>query len=502
MKTKKIFLSLLAVCVGLIAYAVSGSDTAGAVVLAMAQPAVTGDYYNNYITTLDLQMRKVDPALFRRYGDQGKDFIDMIHRLGFVETSDINVNEHYEEEWIWNSFKVLTQTAVGGGAYTPAAGTSVLITLDPASVDANNKYFPQITDQVLFTSDVIAVITAINVTTPAAPVLTVVPIDTSDTIPTVAAGTDLAIVTNIASEGSGQPASRISGIIKWFNNYQTIKSLRKASGTELAVTSWIQSVDQNKVGTWFNKGLLDLEYEQMTKLQGLFLQGKQVNNPNAVDGNNSNASLVGVGARGLFPEMNTYAEGYNYTPGTWEMQDYYNCSKLLKKKYADRFVAVFSGINFGQEQDQMLFELNKDTGVIWAQEAEAALFGGGEDGRTQTMAIGFKYVKIDGIVYCIKDVDAFYNPKTYGISTYNYQQRAFMIPLAQRKDPKTSNSIPTIGLKYRGLGDFSRRMKVWETGANARPMPTDKNDIREVNMLCEASPTFFGSNRFINIKPQ
>jgi len=528
MKTKNILFALLAIMLGSMTFAYPISQSFGidydmafkvtAITLTAfsflgvvpqnvlganpTAPAVTADYFNNYITTLDLNMRKVLPQLYRRFGSQGKEFFDTIHALGFVRTEGIDLLEHYEEEWIWNTFTVLSQTATGGGAYTPSAGIGCRLTLAPVSVTSDNKYFPQIGHAVLFTGDVLGVITAINVTSPSAPVLTVQPVEVTDTIPAVAANTDLAIITSYASEGSGQPSSILQGVYKWENTSQTIKSKRKASGRELATESWIQSVGGEYVGTWANKGFLDLEYEQQLKIQGAFLSGKKITNVNAVDGNNANASMVGEGTRGLIPEMAANSEFYPYTPGAWEMQDFYNFSKLMKKKYTDRFAAFFVGLDLGQEIDQNLFEANKDTAAVFIERAKASLFGSDEDGRETEMAIGFKYVTVDGFTFCIKNVDAFYHPKLYGAATYNYNGRGFVIPLAKRKDPKTKNSIPTMGIVYRGLGGYNRRMKVWETGANARPYATDENDVRNVNMMTEMFAEFFGSNRFIDVRPQ
>jgi len=502
-KNKNNFIALIALFAFAVTYMVSGVDASAVpIVIAMAQPAVTADYYNNYITTLDLQMQKVLPELYRRFGSQGKEFYDTIHALGYVRTDALDVIEHYEEEWIWNTFTALSQAATGGGSYTPSAGIGCKITLAPESVTSDNKYFPQINHAVLFPGDVLGMITAIDVSSPTAPVLTIYPVEILDTIPTVAANTELAITTSYASEGSGQPASILQGIYKWQNKSQTIKSTRKASGRELATESWIQSVGGEYVGSWANKGFLDLEYEQMLKIQGAFLSGKTVNNPSVVDNLNGGASLQGEGTRGLLPEMNASAEPYPYTPGTWELQDYYNFSKLLKKKYTDRQAAFFVGLDLGQEIDQSLFETNKDTAAVFIERTQASLFGTSEDGRQTEMAIGFKYVTVDGFTFCVKNVDAFYHPKLYGAPIYNYNQRGFVIPLAKRKDPKTKNSIPSFGLVYRGLGNYNRRMKVWETGANAQPTPTDQNDVRNVNMLCEFSTEFFGTERFINVLPQ
>jgi hypothetical protein len=452
--------------------------------------AVSGqDYYANYITTLDLQARKVLPQLTRRYGSQGKEFFDTIRALGFERVDGIQTIEHYEEEWIWNNFAIASQT--GAGTNT---GTFVLAA---SALDPNSKFFPQVGNTIILAGDIPASIISITGAGTSTVTLSVVTHDTNDLIPTVAAGQELFIASSVAAEGSGQPGSIISGIISWANKTQTIKSTRVASGRELSTESWIKMVGSDKVESWANKGFLDLEYEQQLKIQGAFLSGKQITNTGMII---NGQSLVGEGTRGLLPELNSYAIQYGYTPGTWELQDYYNMVKAMKKQYTNQFVALFCGLEFGQEQDQMLFEANKDTAVVYAERAKTALFGAGDDGREMDMHIGFKYLHVDGYTFCIKNIDSFYHPKLYGTSGYNYVQRGMAIPLQRYKDPITKNSIPSIGVVYRGLGKYNRKMKVWQTGANA-DVPTDDFDVKRVNMLTEMAGEFFATNQMVNIIP-
>lgn len=460
--------------------------------------AVSGqDYFANYITTLDLQARKVLPELTRRYGTQGKEFFDTIRALGYERVDGVQVIEHYEEEWIWDNFRVGNQLAIGGGAYSSATGCRIV--LDTYSLDPNLKFFPQKGNTIIFPDDVVATIYNITGAGTSTVTLYIETHDVNDRIPTLTTGQTLMIGSSIAAEGSGQPGSIISGVFQWSNRTQTVKSTRKASGRELGTESWIKMVGSNKVESWANKGFLDLEYEQQLKMQGAFLNGKQVTNPNLIiDGQ----SLQGEGTRGFIPEINANAIQYGYTPGTWEIQDYYTMVKAMKKQYTNRNVALFTGLDFGQEQDQLLFEANKDTAVVYAERTRKQLFGtkGDEDGREMDMHIGFKYLHVDGYTFCIKNVDAFYHPKLYGSEGYNYVQRAFAIPLQKYKDPVTKNSIPSMGIVYRGLGKYNRKMKVWQTGANA-DVPTDDQDVKLIHMLTEFGAEFFAVNQMVNIRP-
>jgi hypothetical protein len=466
----------------------SSTNLAG-IALTTLGAAVSGqDYYANYITTLDLQARKVLPELTRRYGSQGKEFFDTIRALGFERVDGIQTIEHYEEEWIWNNFAIASQT--GAGTNT---GTFVLAA---SALDPNNKFFPQIGNTVILFGDIPATIYNITGAGTSTVTLFIATHDSADLIPTYSAGSEVFIGSSIAAEGSGQPGSIISGIISWMNKTQTIKSTRIASGRELSTESWIKMVGANKVESWANKGFIDLEYEQQLKIQGAWLSGKTVTNTNLVI---NGQSLVGEGTRGFIPELNTNAIQYGYTPGTWEIQDYYNMVKAMKKQYTNRFVGLFCGLDFGQEQDQMLFEANKDTAVVYAERAKNALFGSDDDGRTMDMHIGFKYLHVDGFTFCIKNVDAFYHPKLYGTSGYDYNQRGFAVPLQRYKDPVTKNSIPSIGVVYRGMGKYNRKAKVWQTGANA-DTPTDDFDVKRVNMLTEMGGEFFATNQMVNIQ--
>jgi len=54
--------------------------------------------------------------------------------------------------------------------------------------------------------------------------------------------------------------------------------------------------------------------------------------------------------------------------------------------------------------------------------------------------------------------------------------------------------IPSIGMRYKALGDYNRQMKVWKTGgAQASTNQTDKD---EMNQRTEFGSEYIASNRF------
>src|SRR5574343_317013 len=111
----------------------------------MGNPAaVVANYLNNYVSGFDLQQIRYLPELKRRYGDQGVGFIDMLLALGYERTEDVEIVQHFEEDWIQETVANLTLTSAG------AAGASVNMTVAPASLDSNNRMYARVNDTTVF----------------------------------------------------------------------------------------------------------------------------------------------------------------------------------------------------------------------------------------------------------------------------------------------------------------------------------------------------------------
>ncbi len=484
---KKIF-SFLSI---ILAICVCSIDASAGMMLAVAPQAVRADYFDNIVTSFDLNITKFLPKLYRRYGNQGADLIDMLMSLGYERTDSVTVIQHFEENWIHQPFLVLAHAA-------GAAGAAVNITLAPDSLDASNRFYPRINDVVTFPNETTALLTNIDVTTPTAPVLTLVPFDVTKNIPAVAANDILIITGNAFSEGSTQPTGRFSGAWKYVNYTQIIKESLGASGTQMTNETWTKLMDGKNIEGWFNKGLLDIDFRQKINMQGAFLTQEQKTNPLIVDSLNNNGAIQTT--EGLFPYLKRVAIAYPYTPGTLTVQDYNTIERLMSRQFAKRTVCDMMGQDIDIELEDVLKDYAQFTNVEYnTKVTNTKLFGDSPDGQALATTIAFQYLTKAGRTHCLKRFEAMNDPQTYGADGYSYSGRAILFPLERIMDPKSKNSIPAIGMVFKAMGANNRKAEVWDYGAAGGGPKLGAQDRRDWYMRSELSTEFFGGNQMVDL---
>jgi hypothetical protein len=463
--------------------------------LAMAGPAAaTGSYTESYVSGFDLNMKKVYPKLIARYGDQGAEFIGMLMALGWESTTDVQTIEHFEDEWVWDSFKVAT---FAGGS----AGASATLTVEPDSIDSEGNFYPAVKDIVEFPArdangdPIWAYITAKGSNT-----ITLKPIKAANSIPALAAGTELIVVTNGNSEGSNQTSPKVSGAYKYTNKFAIAKADIEASGSEMTDRSWVSQDAQGKaIGAWYSKALnFDLDYRMMQNIQGWFLGGQEPDN-SILDPDNSKAIKW---TKGLFPTMNESSIQHPYND-QFGVADFDEIERGMSRVYAGTLTAAMLGLEVDITLENNLKAYFNFTNIDYVtKQSNAQLFGGDEG---LAMAVGFNYFEKAKRRFALKRFSTLHNPKTYGAEGYDYVDRAFMFPLRSQNvvmDAKGNKSqLPTMRVVYKALDAYSRKMEVFQTGsANAAKWGvTNTTDNRLWHQRCEFGAEFFGANQFVNI---
>jgi hypothetical protein len=484
---KKIFSFALLI----VAVLISAIDSTAAVIIAVGPQAVRADYFENIVTSFDLNITKWLPKLYRRYGNQGSDVIDLLMSLGFERTDSVTTIRHFEENWIHQAFKVNAQTA-------GAAGAARNITLHPDSLDAQNRFYPRVNDVVTFKNETTALIKTIDTSVPTAPVLSVVPFDVTKPIPAVALGEVVTITSNAFSEGSTQPTGRFSGVWAYVNYNQIIKESLGASGTQMTNETWVKTMDGKNIEGWFNKGLLDIDHRQKINMQGVFMTQELTTNPLITDTLNNNEPTKTT--EGLFPYLKRVAIPYPYTPGTLAVQDFNAIERLMSRQFSSRTVAALTGQDVDIELEDVLQESFKFTQIQNTTETtNDKLFGDTPDGKAMAATIAFQYFTKAQRVYCMKRLQALNDPQTYGADGYNYPGRAILVPLEKRIDPKSKNSIPSIGVVFKAMGANSRKAEVWDYGAAGGGPKLGAQDRRDWYMRSEMATEFFGGNQFVDM---
>jgi len=472
------------------------NPAAGAGIILLTGPqAFTADYFQNVVSTFDINITKWLPKLYRRYGNQGQDIINILMALGYERTDSVTVIRHFEENWIHQSFK--NRTTQGAGA----AGAAVNITLSADSLTTDNQFYPRVNDVITFTDETTALIKSIDVTTPTAPVLSCVPFDVTKSIPALTAGDVIIITSNAWSEGSTQPSGRFSAAWQYINYTQIIKESIGASGTQMTNETWTKVMDNKNIEGWYNKGLLDIEYRNRLNMQGAFLSQELKTNPLVVDTMNSNATIQTT--EGLFPYLNRVGIQYPYTPGTLTVNDFNALERLMSRQYSSRTVCGMLGQDVDIELEDVLKDYFNFTGIDYTTKVtNTKLFGDGPDGEALAAVIAFQYFTKASRTYGLKRFEAMNDPQTYGADGYSYPGRAIFFPLEKRKDPKSKNDLPCIGVVFKAMGNYNRKAEMWDYGAAGNGQKIGSVDRRDWYLRSELSTEFFGGNQMVNMYGQ
>lgn len=471
-------------------FAAFGHADAG-VTLAVTTGAVTGIYNESYVSSYDLNLRKIYPEMVQRFGDQGAEFIGMMMAMGWESTIDVPTLEHFEDDWIWDSFKVEGNTA-------GAAGASKTLTISSDSIDAQGNFYPSAKDIVEFPNkDSVGNPIQAYITSTTSTTITLKPLKAAWSIPAVSAGQTLIIITNGNSEGSGQPDPKARGAYLYTNKFAIGKASVEGTGSQMTDKSWVDEYDGKKVGSYFDVATqIDLDYRMMQNIQGWFLGGQEPDNT-ILDPDNSKAIKW---TKGLFPTMNDVSIQHPYVD--FDVTDFDEIERGLSKVYAGAYTAFMPGIELDIAVENALKSyLNYDNTYLTKQ-ANQQLFGADEG---LAVAVNYSYVEKAKRKFAIKRFSTLHNPKTYGADGYDYTTKGVMFPLRNKNSVMLrggkSATMPTMRVVYKALGSYSRKMEVFKTGSAdaARWGVTNDVDNRLFHQRCEFGAEFFAANQYVNL---
>lgn len=450
--------------------------------------AVAGQYTQTFVSAQGINMREFYPILVRKFGNQGLDVVGTLTALGWTSTLGAQVIEHFEDDWIYNNFKVMAQA--GGG-------TTATLTIDPTSINTETgTFFPGVKDMIEFPdkdalgNNIQAYVTAIGANT--IDVKVAVP-SLGWTIPATTNNQELFIPYNISGEGTGQPAPKVvpSNLVQ--NKYTIVKTAMSVTGSEMTDPYWFNEYMGQKGIYAITKGTLELDYRQLVAENGAFISGFQT------EGLTDNSKPV-TGTEGLLPTMNRVSIQAPYT--TWGIANFDTFNKSLSRVYAGYITGAFFAIDLFTTTQHTLKDYFNHTNIDYVRKtSNTALFGDNED---LAVSVDFSYLEMSKRKYSFKMNETFNNPKTYGSEGYDYTRRGMLFPLRNDNlDVMSKAKIPAMQTVYRAKGAYKRSKEMFWTGSADASLYGVTNDIDErvLNCRTEMGAQFFAANQFVNIKP-
>jgi len=446
--------------------------------------AVSATMSNTLVSLFNIHMPQKANFLFRKYGKQGVTAFQFLQSIGAVTPVALGTYSHFEEDWIHATF---TPSVVGAGG----AGVTTNVTISASDVDSLGNSYPREGDIVMFNNGVKGQIISKSGANP--PVLGIAPLLSADDIATSAiVGEQVIIISNSFAEGTDQPEGRVSKAYEYTFNTQIIKETVSSTGTELTNGLWFKSIDGVGINGWFDKAKsIDLDYRTALAIDGAILYGEVATNPN----------VTGTTTQGLVSGVTSQGGNATYTPGLFSINYFDQMNRYLDKQIAPPEYVGLLGYQAFQDVENTLSNVFTQNPIVFAG-GGGKTFGElmyGENMKSiadKSVEIGFRSItKTDRTFHLLK-LPQLSNPKLYGATGFTEAGRMIFCPLDKPIAPK-GGAMPRLGVRYKELGGYSRKMESWFTGgAGNIPVKTNGVDSVQLYNRCEIGAEQYGLNGF------
>lgn len=460
---------------------------------------IAAQYQSNFVSAYDVHKPDVLSKMFNRYGDQGSSWFLTLEKLGFVKPVAATSYSHYENELKNPTFKAAAGTSAG------AAGVAVNITLSTADVNTTGQSYPRTNEIVFFKGGQLGIIMSVTVggSSPYTTVLSIKPLKAADSIPAVASGEEISLISNAYSEGSDQPKGVVPGATKRTNYTQIMKETLAVTGTELTNQTWfdgwvevpgsVNGTEQIASGnSWYNLNWMDMEWRIGKQVSGALLFGETSDNIT-----DSTTGLPVNTTQGLIPTIKAQGNTETYTPGSFSVTDFDAYGRILDREYAGDYVLGLTSKSFSDEIENTMVAYLANTNIIYEIEQQlGSRFG--VDGKS--ISIDFNYLKKSQRTFMFKRMMEFSNRQTFGIANSVTDGYGVFLPMNKVKDAKSGKMLDNIGARYKNLNGYSRKMEVWSVNGAGPGMKVSSVDVNRSFIRTDMGAHIMGANQMILVK--
>ena len=469
----------------------------------------------NYVSSIDfldtIHKPDVGETLVKRYGTQSlTGFVDMV---GGKKPVAAYKYSHYEEDWLHQVLTVADDATQGAGS-NGVSGQGYILDVSAAndadtSQDERDYTFVRPNNVVEFENDQVALVVAVSVNGGAWQLA-----DGYTTAESVSAANQCLIianpydgdVTDVANvvngkaiitgfefkEGTDQPDGLTPNVIKYENTVMIIKEAYEVTGSEATNATWFKVEDPGtgKSGwLWYLKGEGDTYQRFNDYAEMQMLVGQQVAS--------TATTLSGLGIRGT-EGLLTFAEGGNdigYTT-SYGVSNFRTTTIVLDKNRGAKENTMWCGLTISFDIDDAFFSQ-----FGGSTNNGGASFGTFEGSEEKAVSMGFRSFNYGGYTFHKKAYDAFNYTQMLGYSTVaggdsKYRTMALLVPGDSQIDPVSRESIPSLQVRYKEAGGYSRELEHWLEGSAILSTPTNGVDELKCNYRTERGFEGFAPNRY------
>lgn len=436
---------------------------------------------HNILSSIDALPPDVSTKLFKRFGGQGLDILNLLIAQGAKRVvNNSNGAFHFEEDRYNQSVPV-------GSIATNGATQVVFDILASEGLDTTNPYV--VAGDLLIRMTDMRRLRVYSVTSKDSTNATV----TADVIDgggaiTLTTSDDLGIYSSSFGEDTAQPDAKATYWSRYYAPMQRHKTSAKITGDALTDKVYPVMMDDGKTLKGFHSHLFaQHEYRHLLGLVGSMILGKGT----AAGSNASNQTY----AQGMVETFQNRAVTEQWSTGSFDVQDLYTLIAGMKANWTGNDLIGL----FCKELYQAFEQDISGTGSFLAntniastrQESAKVIFGDNQDFETMMSTFAFSTLTLNGKNLNVKSFDLSYDPTLFGLgtNTNDFVNMGFVMP-AEKQADASGLLRNTVELIYKSMDGEDRFMKVWDDGA-ASPRRLGPNDNYVIYML-----THFGFDWF------
>lgn len=450
---------------------------------------------NQLVATFDFLEPQQINMLYQQHGDQFFSTYQIIRSLGREDQVSASTWWAWEDQNIIENFTAVTLVA---------GGTTGTLTIGAVGVDVSAAGFsyPRNGDviQVVQTGQKLR-LSAKAVTAPPAftTTFTASTLDATSVISPIVGTSMCFIYSSANATGTGPKDPATSGAVKRTFYTQIFKERISATGGVLADATRItqlerggQIIGYHSMDTW------GMEMRLAAAEDGAYWIGDE----SLLTEQSAMTTAVSLNpifmTRGLFPTALLLGTTYNHG-NTWTGAAFDTVIKaMVRQRVTSPYILGIQGLDLDTYIQNYLFTANLNTSVDFTKMTRN-LFDGDED---LAMSVNFNTYTKGAHTFCWKMNANFSNPQTFGTSgagaAFDYEKMGVWMPLFKYNDPTTGQSTGNIHVRYKGLGTYNRRLRMY-TISGAGETNTYLSDIDGTNSygMKEAGIGIVKSNQLV-----
>ncbi len=425
--------------------------------------------------------------------------LQMLLSLGMVEQANGVTVSHFEQDYMTSPVINKTLTTAG------AAGASVNFTIDPTGLySGTNDFYVQLNDSIRFADGTVGEVSAVDVSTPSAPVITIKPRSSVGVIPAVTAGSQLGVISNRQNEINGERKAAYRAPTKYDFPLQIINTTGAITGTAEAVEKWFSKFDGGQDAKAFMKNIMDTNYLHIKAISQAIWFETPTTNTSLVPTNERNSM------QGIIDWVNTAgATVIPYTPGTFTTSTFRNIEANLDKYFCNSQYLFAQGLGLARDiNDAMNNTLASNSMAYLRPNASSSFNDIFSGGMTTAGGSGVEFninsYKSNTRTFHFAAMPQFSDPTTLNVLNNGIpvgtDYIGVGIPIDKEKVSGVSKPTTLIKLRYLPRNGGTAYTRLTQTGANS-PTPTNNEDNRKYHLSSDIGNELFIPERWFSFKP-